>query len=288
MVVVSKHREPTTRIRQNQMTTLMHARKTLAALCASIVIFLFPLWLYCGSGSSFFYFNPDSPQSNMSRLKEAMDSLLTFAKIPLSFQPFTRMTDFDRQVRDAAPDFLLLPQWYLKQDGNGQRYAPLLAPVRKGNTTYRKVLLVARDSSLTVEELAKETIAMTPVGAAGLEDLNAVLFTRNGLDAGRLNFITTTKDSDALFALALHQVKAALVSEDNLAHFGAINPRILETVKELAVSDPISLPLLCYNRQAADPAAVEKIKKLFLNGKVDGTTAKIMEMLQIDAWQEID
>ncbi|OKY74024.1 MAG: hypothetical protein BM485_15505 [Desulfobulbaceae bacterium DB1] len=270
------------------MIPIKHARKIISSLFVPISFFFFPLWLFSASTACFYYFNPDSPQSNMSRLKEAMDNLLAFGNIPLVFQPFTKLSDFDRKVREEAPDFLLLPEWYLKQDGNEKRFEAFLAPVRNGNTTYRKILLVAQDSSLSIQDLAQETIAMTPMGAAGLEDLDKVIFQKHGLDSKKLNFVTTAKDSDALFALALRQVKAALVSEDNLDHFGAINPRILQTVKQLAISDPIPLPLLCYNKEIAGKDEVEKLKSLFLKGKIDGGTAKIMEMLHIDAWQTIN
>lgn len=224
----------------------------------------------------------------MSRLKEAMDALLARGKIAISFQPFVRLADFEQKVRDEAPEFLFLPEWYLKQDGNEKRFKPFLVPVRDGQPTYRKVLLVPKDSSLSIQDIARESIAITPTGRAGLEVLNTVIFSRYGLDSNKLNFLTISKDSDAIFALALHQVKAALVSKDNLDHFGAINPRILESVRQVAISEPISLPLLCYNKDVAGKDVVEKIKSLFLKGKNDAGTAEIMEMLHIDAWREIN
>ncbi|MFH1217751.1 MAG: PhnD/SsuA/transferrin family substrate-binding protein [Pseudomonadota bacterium] len=270
------------------MIPVKHARKIISSLFVPISFFFFPLWLFSASTAVFFYFNPDSPQSNMSRLKEAMDSVLAVVDIPLAFQPFAKFSDFDRKVREEPPDFLLLPEWYLKQDGNDKKYEPFLVPVRNGNTTYRKVLLVSRDSSVSIQDLPRVTIAMTPMGMAGMEDLNKVIFNKYGLDGNKLNFVTTAKDSDALFALALNQVRAALVSTDNLDHFGAINPRVLQVVKQLAISDPIPLPLLCFNKDIAGKDEVEKMKSIFLKGKNDSRIAEMMEMLHIDAWQTIN
>jgi len=237
------------------------------------------------SASYFLYFNPDSIHNNLSGLKEAMDSFLSASGFAVTFQPFARFQDFDREVRNEPPAFLFLPEWYLHQDGNDKRFKPFLIPVRQGAITYRKVLLVAADSTLTTDKLAATTIAMTPVGQAGLAVLDDAIFKRIGLRGKELNFITTAKDSDALFALALRQVKAALVSQDNLEHVGNINPRILKTVKTLAVSDPIPLPVLCYVDGAVPAGEIDKMRKVLLAGKEGGKAARVMEMLQIDTWR---
>jgi len=256
---------------------------------ASLLIFLALLCLPQLTGSAalanFFYFNPDSSHSNLSGLKQLMDTFLSSEGFSLSFQPFTRFRDFDRQVKESKPSFLFLPEWYLRQDGNDQRFKPFMVPVHGGETTYRKALLVAANSTLTADKLAGPTIAMTPVGPAGMAMLNEVIFKENGLDGNQLNFITTSKDSDALFALALGQVQAALISEENLKHIAALNPRILKNVKTLAVSKPIPLPVLCYAEGNVKPAEVEKLRKSLLNGKQDKKTAQIMELLNIDAWK---
>lgn len=259
----------------------------MAALLLLLALFCVP-FRFGGTTSltHFLYFNPDSIHNNLSGLKEVMDSFLSASGFAFSFQPFARFHDFDRKARsDDAPAFLFLPEWYLHQDGNAKRFKPFLIPVRQGATTYRKVLLVAADSELTTEMLAGTTIAMTPVGPAGLAVLDDVIFRRMGLRGKDLTFITTAKDSDALFALALRQVKAALVSQDNLEHVGNINPRLLKTVKILAVSDPLPLPVLCYVKGAVQPAEVERMQKVLLAGKDGGKAAHLMQMLQIDAWR---
>ena len=256
-----------------------------------ITLFLF-FTLLClpqltGSAASahFYYFNPDSAHSNLSGLKQTMDTFLAAEGFSFSFQPFTRLRDFDRQVKEVQPSLIFLPGWYLQQDGNDKRFKPFMIPIHGGTTTYRKVLLVAADSDLTAKQLSGPTIAMTPVGPAGLTMLNEVIFKENGLDGNSLNFITTAKDSDALFALALGQVKAALISQDNLVRIGEINPKILKTVRTLAVSKPIPLPVLCYTEGTIAAPQLEKLRKSLLAGKQDKNTAQFMELLDIDAWQ---
>lgn len=235
--------------------------------------------------AQFFYFNPDSPHSNLTGLKQIVDTFLTAQHFSFAFQPFTRFRDFDRQVKEARPSLLFLPQWYLQQDGNDKKFKPFMIPIHEGAATYRKLLLVAADSALSAEALTNATIAMTPVGPAGLSMLNEAIFKDHGLDSNKLNFITTAKDSDALFALALGQVKAALISENNLKQIGDINPNILKTVKTLAVSNPIPLPVLCYAEGQVASADLDKLRKSLLAGKEDKNTAQLMELLHIDAWK---
>lgn len=256
-------------------------------LAGLIILVLLAIPHVTGSAASvhFFYFNPDSGVNNFASLKSRMDSFLSSHGLAFSFQPFARFQDFDHQVKKHNPSLIFLPDWYLKQDGNAKKFKPFMVPVHQGVTYYRKVLLVGADSDLTISKLAGPTIAMTPVGPAGMTMLNEAIFRKHGLDGNTLNFITTTKDSDALFALALGQVKAALISEDNLQRISKINPNILKTVKTLTVSAPIPLPILCYAEGGLSSQDLEKIRTTLLAGKQDKSTAQLMEMLNIDDWQ---
>jgi len=259
--------------------------KTLTILLAIISLLYTPQLTGSAASAHFFYFNPDASVSNLSGLKQSMDTFLTAEGFAYSFQPFTRFRDFDRQVKDSHPALIFLPEWYLKQDGNDKKFKPFMVPVHRQASTYRKILLVAADSTLTADKLASATIAMTPVGTAGMTMLHEVIFKDNGINPSTLNVITTAKDSDALFALTLGQVKAALISEDNLKSIGAINPQILKTVKTLAVSKPIPLPVLCYAEGAVASADLDKLRKSLLAGKNNKDSAQLMELLDIDAWQ---
>ncbi len=235
--------------------------------------------------TDFFYFNPDSTQSNLARLKRAMDKVLSQNVPVVSFQPFARLSDFDRKVKEGRPAFLFLPDWYLEQNGNRQKFAPFLRPLRNGLSTYKKVLLVPKKSTTTIKDMKGKTMAMTSMGPNGLKLLNQTLFSHHGLDSKQLSIITTSKDSDAIFALALQQVDAALVSQDNLALIGNINPRILQTVRPLLELPPISLPILCYTKGNISDSEIAAMKKIFLKDHQEKEFINLMEMLKIDAWQ---
>jgi hypothetical protein len=233
---------------------------------------------------SFYYFNPDSSQSNLARLKQEMEHFLTRNGLSIYFQPFAKYHDFHRELTENMPAFAFLPEWYFQQNKKSSQLRPLLQPVRNGQTTYRKVLLTSQDATLTLQNLHNKTLAMTTMGQEGSDLLDTLIFNKYKLKSNALNIISTPKDSDALFALAVHQVDAALVSENNLQKIGEINPRILQIVRSLGKSQPIPLPILCAGKKDVLQETITTLKKIFLEARRSNDSKKIMEMLQVDAW----
>jgi ABC-type phosphate/phosphonate transport system substrate-binding protein len=233
---------------------------------------------------NFYYFNPDSSQSNLARLKQEMDRFFKKNDLHLNFQAFAKYHDFHRKLAQNIPAFVFLPEWYFRKNKKSKGLKPLLQPVRNGKTTYRKVLLTSQKSILTLQELHNKTLAMTTMGQNEAELLGTLMFNKNKIQSKAINILATPKDSDALFALAVHQVDAALVSEDNLQKIGKINPHILKIVRSVAASQPIPLPILCAGNEGVSQENIKKLKKIFLGAKHSDDSAKFMEMLQIDAW----
>jgi hypothetical protein len=234
-----------------------------------------------------YYFNPDSPQSNLSRLKRDMDDFLSEANFPITFQPFTHLVDFEQQFKGMPPAFIFVPQWYINKYGAEMKLKPLLVPVHKGETSYRKILLETKDPHKDLAKSVSITLAMTSMGPDGDTMLKNILFPPHSVPVGKINPIIVPKDFDALFALALGQVDMALVVKNNLDQIASLNPNILRTVRPLGESKPIPMPVLCYVEGVATSEHIEEIKRLFLKGKAEKNRSTIMEMLQINEWQVI-
>ncbi|MCI5138131.1 MAG: hypothetical protein D3922_06875, partial [Candidatus Electrothrix sp. AR1] len=194
-----------------------------------ICILMIPLFIFCGitfmidtdcaagtDSEKFYYYNPDSSQSNLTRLKKEMGRFLVKKNLILNFQPFAKYHDFHREMQEGLPAFVFLPDWYYQQNKKSSKLKPLLQPVRKGLSTYRKVLLTSQDSTLTIQGLHNTILAMTTMGSEAPELLNRLMFNQFKIESNSLNIIATPKDSDALFALTVGQVNAALVSKNNL------------------------------------------------------------------------
>ena len=264
-----------------------------------LIILIAPFFMLCGTiffdlldadcaagaeSKKFYYFNPDSSQSNLARLKKEMERFLNKKDLVLNFQPFAKYHDFHREMEAELPAFVFLPDWYYQQNKKNSKLQPLLQPLRKGLATYRKILLTTQDSTLTLQGLSNKMLAMTTMGNEAPDALNRLFFNTFKIKLDSLNIIATPKDSDALFALAVRQVDAALVSENNLQRIGKINPRILQIVRPLAESQPIPMPILCRGNGKVLDEKVMKLKKIFLEAKYSDDSADLMEMLQIDAW----
>ncbi len=233
------------------------------------------------------YYNPDSPQSNLSRLKRGMDNFLSRAQFPITFQPFAHLVDFENQLKGQPPAFVFVPQWYLKKYGVNLGLHPLLIPIRNGEPSYRKVLLGTIHSDLNFDQPLHSTLAMTSMGPDGDTMLEAILFPAQGEATGKINAIIVPKDFDALFALALGQVDMALVVKENLDLIAKINPNILQSVRPLLESRAIPMPVLCFTEGVASTADIQGLKELFLDSKSRQSLFIIMEMLQIDEWQAV-
>ena len=256
------------------------------------IILILAAFSYAGTGAEhrpaeLFYFNPDSPQNNLARLKRNMDDFLSSTDTPITFQPFTHLVDLENQLKASPPAFLFIPQWYFKKHAVGLHLHPLLVPVRKGTTCYRKILVGMKNTKLTRIEMPHTTMAMTSMGPDADMTLDSILFSPHGIVVHNINTIIVPKDADALFALALGQVDTALVVKENMDLIAKINPNILQSVHPLLESKPIPMPLLCFTEGVASPSVVNELTNLLLNGRAQESYAILMEMLQINGWQTV-
>ena len=234
----------------------------------------------------FYYFNPDSPQTNLGRLKKEFDAYLFEKNIPFTFQPFTHFVDFHRLCRENRPSFLLVPQWYYRKYGRALGLKPFLVPIRNGKTSYEKILLTAQDAKGTANDYEIISFAMTDMGPENERALIDDLVAEDVISLQQFNVIIVPKDLDAIFALVLGQVKMALVSRDNLRVISDANPRIVNIVKILRKSITVPMPVLCYMENRVDPGDVKMMVETLKRMVAEHPRNKIMEMLQIDDWRK--
>ena len=236
----------------------------------------------------FYYYNPDSPQNNLSIVKSAFDSALTSISGSLdqqiTFQPFSRLSDFDAQVRKKQPAIIYIPNWYLKSFGNELNIRPFLYSIRQGKSSYRKQLIINRKNPGNIIQLQHKTMAMTTMGPQSQNILNRIIFTQHRLTASNLSIVDVPKDTDAIFAVALGQVDSALVASFNLSKLQQINPRLTAAVYTAAESKPILLPVLCYIKGTISQGDLQLIKQQFMHA-AQPEQKSLLEILHIDAWR---
>jgi hypothetical protein len=233
----------------------------------------------------FYYFNPDSPQSNLGRLKQEFQSYFSDNNFSFTFQPFTHFVDFHRLNSEKRPSFIFVPEWYFRKYGKDLGLRPLLVPIRNGLTSYEKILLASQLSATAASDYEIISFAMTTMGPDGATTAIKELVSDELVSIQQLNIISVPKDLDAILALVLGQVKMALVSKDNLQVISDANPRISRTIKKLDRSITVPMPVLCYLEGRVESGDVEQLVEAFKKMTSDRPRNKIMEMLQIDDWQ---
>jgi ABC-type phosphate/phosphonate transport system substrate-binding protein len=234
-----------------------------------------------------YYFNPDSAQSNLARLKLAMEAFFDQSGYPVSFQAFSYQTDFDAKIDQQQPKFLFAPEWYIKKQGRKLKIKPFLVEVYKGAITYHKVLLVTQSSPITLDSIERHSLAMTTVGPDSRAFLNQVLFQNHREHIGAFHTVIVPKSTDALFALFLGHVDSALVVNEHLGNLRKMLPTIIGRVRPLILSKPIPMPMLCYSEKLVSQREVEKFKAVFLGDGNNIIRNQLLGLLQIDGWQEI-
>jgi len=237
--------------------------------------------------TDFYFYYPDSILTNLSRLIYNMDIFLRKGSDPVQFQPFHHKVDFDRMIKSTQPALVLLPEWYYSAYKNELNLTPVLTPTRDGRAYYTKVLLVRKKSPYTLQQLSGRAIAMTPMGPQAVEHLNQELFAGHDIDFSTCRILNVGKDADALFALALGQVDAAIVSRDTIKTVSMMNKQITDIIKPVLHSHPIPMPLLCVMNGQGNEDNVKRITQYLLVQGRHSALPKLMEILQLDGWRKI-
>jgi hypothetical protein len=230
----------------------------------------------------FYYFNPDSPQNNLGKLKSDMDSLLDGLEVRIAFQPFARLTDFHRGLRKDRPSFVFSPEWYLERYGDELRLRPLLQSIRDKRLSYRKLLISSQHYDLDEKKKARVSLAMTGLGPDSENILDKILFAVGKFDANRFSIVEVPKDADAIFAAALGQVDTALVSQASLEQLRTVNPRLIDSLKVLGESEPLAMPVLSF----VDGSVSSETRERFSRFMRETLNSRLMQTLRIDGWSE--
>ncbi|MBU0730866.1 MAG: PhnD/SsuA/transferrin family substrate-binding protein [Proteobacteria bacterium] len=216
-----------------------------------------------------------------------MDAFFSQSKFAVSFQPFIHLIDLERKIKDSGPSFLIVPQWYIDDFGRANGFEPIITPAFKGAVTYNKTLLISKDSGIGVKDLRNRSLAMTSMGHEGEKKINTLLFPGMNLKAETINLVIVPKDTDALFALALGQVDAALVNKESFDRINSLNQKILQPLISLIDSEDIPMPVLCYRKGAVSEEDLKILIGIFTDKENILFPKKIMEMLNIDEWRKI-
>lgn len=228
--------------------------------------------------TSIYYFFPDSPSSNLSLLKGRVEALFSETALSIDFQPFARLSDLNQQMQKQPPDFLISPPWYATKD---KKLKVLLKSYRKDSSNYSKLLISHASNNMNDLSFVGKSLAVTVMGYEASSAVDVFEYEKlKSFNAE--NIIEVVKDIDAIFAVALKQVDMAIVSQSTVDKLRKINPRIIAAIQVVAVSKPLSMPVLLHREtdrfQEKTVELTRFMKKLKKNNVFE-------ELLLIDEWR---
>ncbi len=236
---------------------------------------------------NFYFYYPDSILTNLGQLAYAVDIFFMEGDAEVYFQAFHHKVDFDRMFKVTQPSLVLLPEWYYRDYRNVLDVTPIMTPTRNGKTEYTKVLVVNKRKPFELDELAGRVLAMTPMGQHAVEHLNNDLFPGRDIAFSACEIIPVGKDADALYALLIGQVDAAVVSAGTITTVVEMNKHMGKLIKVLAESQPVPMPLLCVLNADKEQEDVKRVTEFIFEQGGQQALPEVMEILDLDGWQKI-
>jgi len=233
-----------------------------------------------GHAALFYFFSPDWRPPDLGKLAVAVEDSLAAGGLNVSFQAFTRYEDFERQVREKPPVFMIAPAWLDGVAGHrlGVGLTVVARPVRHGKSTYRKALMT-RPGIDSIDDLARGSIAAT-LHSTSEGSPTAVLDVFH-LAPDSAKVVPVPKDVDALLALSFGQVDAALVTSEQYELLAQTRPADAERLRVLAFSPEVKLPPV-FACSPADPQLRDRLRDLLLGLAEVPQGAVVLRLLGFD------
>lgn len=227
-----------------------------------------------------YFFSPDWRPPDLGKLAASVEQALDAGGLTVSFQAFTRYEDFERQVVEKPPVFMIAPAWLDGPAGRrlGLSLTAIAHPLRHGKSTYRKALMT-RPGIDSIDELARGSVAAT-LYSMGDGSPQAVLGAFHlGGDSAKV--VPVPKDVDALLALSFGQVDAALVTSEQYEVLAQTSPIEAERLRVLAFSPEVKLPPV-FACGGADEALRRRLRDLLVKLQEVPDGATVLQLLGFD------
>jgi phosphonate ABC transporter substrate-binding protein len=178
-------------------------------------------------------FDPDANLANVAQLRSVVGSFLRTIDDGARFLPFGKPEDLRKYMGETGVEFVLLNTLYAAELGNF-RLRPVLIPLREGDTTYHKVLLVRRGT-----DLAEIKVVATTSPPAEVEAISV-----RGRGLQKVLVLRVSKGIDALLGMAFDRADAAYVTPETVSALASVDPDLAASLAELYRSPAIPNPQL--------------------------------------------
>ena len=203
----------------------------------------------------------------------------------LALEFFRKNEDLETYIAEESPSFAIFSSWYYVNNKKLYDANPLLIASKDHKTYYNKIIYVHKDSDIKqLEDLKGKTLALASSGKRDYLYLDKVIFKEEINSKSSLIVIAVPKDMDALLALVMQQVDAALVTAESYELLKESAPTYLEDIEAFYISPPIPMPILCTLEENISQETINHIQDVFLTMDENSLGIESMELLQIDKW----
>lgn len=246
---------------------------------------LLPIFLACPFSLAFsldiFVFNPESKSGQTQAARASLSRFMAAEGIEVQVSLFANAIDFERAVARLKPNYAIVASYYYNAAAKEMQWRALLTGHRDGDEAFRKVFMV--DQSVgKAADLRNKAVATTSFGAATFSYVSGQFLQPLGLNASQVRLVTVSKDIDGLMALAVGQVKGAIVTQDSIEKLKSINSAALDSMKELRKLPAIQYPKVVQFQQAQDAA---KLRQAFRRLTLSSEGADFLRYLGITGFQ---
>jgi ABC-type phosphate/phosphonate transport system substrate-binding protein len=227
------------------------------------------------------YFDPDANHQAIVQIAVLFNEYLSRQGSGLSFQPVSDPKLFESLIGSSETRYAIVTPEY-SVGPNGPALYPLLAPMRRGDRFYTKVLVdLGSDPD---GDLSGQIILATGRAESAAQILE--MLANGGIRVRGAQVTLVSTDVNAIRGVVYRQAKAALVTQDNIdVLLEAYDAQNRPKLRRLFETPPIPRPALCAVGTAASD---DPIVALFTNMITDPIGRRVMAQLRIDGWVPYD
>lgn len=235
------------------------------------------LMLLCGSASAqtLFVFNPEAKVSRLGEIIKILEDSLKSRGLEAKVYMFASPKDFQNSVERFNPDLAIVASYYYVLMKETYQWKALLSGHYNRAKVFRKVL-VAPGSFSEAAQLVGKSLATVSLGASSLPYIQTQL--PGSLSVERIKIVSVSKDVDAVMALGLGQVDAALVTGKSFESLKETHPELLGELHILQELNPVEYPKIAAFPRAK---AVEEFTQVFKNMAYEGNTVSALEFFGV-------
>ncbi|MFC1852564.1 PhnD/SsuA/transferrin family substrate-binding protein [candidate division CSSED10-310 bacterium] len=236
------------------------------------------------------YFNPDvtvkDPLTAVSAMKPFTDYVGKKLGIVIEPHYFIKQVDLERFLDTNAVSFGIFSQVFIVENFKKRNFEPICIVINDGESFYRKVILVRKDSPHeTLEDLKGKILASTALGEDNVPFLNKVVF-QGEIDV-RTHFsevkIVDSANS-AIMAVLYKQAEAADTNYWNFLTLQELNPRVGRELKSIYTSAQTPLPgLVVFKDRVSDELRQRTIDEMVIMHN-SPTGSQAMLAFSVEAW----